>query len=107
MIDFNPKKAKQTFVERHFLNRPASRHSGVVKLDFDVRRKGTKAKGYYYTLNGEMELRDCARRIDLHFDGNNKSDIEDLMNSKEKLEKLKSACEMGIAVIEAMEAQSK
>ena len=107
MIEFKPKAAEQSFIYRAFLNDEYSIYTGSMKLAFDVRRKGTKAKGYHWTLNGNMEIRDCARRIDLSFNGNTKGDIDDLMNSKEKLQRLKEACETGLAVIAAMENQQK
>ena len=102
--DFNITKQKHQFYERHFLNTIEQEHSGSAKLDFLVRRKGTKAKGYVYSLWGQLEIRDCSRRIDLAFDGNTKTKKDELENSRLKLEKLKSIAETGLAAIDAMKA---
>jgi len=102
-LDFNPKKARQDFFERHFLNGEEFDHSGSSRLDLTVRRKGTKKKGYHWTLMGNMEIRDCARRVDLTFEGNTKSDIKNLHNSRYKLERLKMIAEKGLAVLDAMQ----
>lgn len=107
MLTFKKTGGKQNFVHRHFLNSPESAHSGSAKLDVTVQRKGTKAKGYRWTIWGSMELRDCSRRIDLTFDGDTKKDRDELQNSRAKLERLKSICETGLAVIDAMEEAAK
>lgn len=107
MIKFDKKKVRQDFFERHFLNHEDCDHTGTSRLDFSVRRKGTKAKGYHWTLNGNLEIRDCSRRIDLTFDGNTKSDKDILDNSRFKLERLKMIAEKGLAVLDAMEEAHK
>jgi len=101
-FEVKPTGRKQSFTERHFLNFENSPHSGSAKLDFDVYRKGTKAKGYTWSLSGGLEIRDCQDRIDLHFDGNTKTKIEQLENSRAKLAKLRSIAQAGIEVVDGM-----
>ena len=106
MVEFKKNRANQEFQYRHFLNGIESSHTGSLKLDFTVRRtKNTSKKnpGYKWHLHGGMEIRDCSRRIDLTFDGDTKNKVKELKNSREKLEKIKLACEKGLMVINAME----
>ena len=103
-MQFKTTAGSQDFYERHFLNDVDSHNTGSARLDFSTYRKGTKAKGYYWSLSGALEIRDCQTRIDLSFGGNTGKKKDGLDNSRRKLEKLKLIAEKGLAVIDAMEA---
>lgn len=95
-------------VGRCFLNTAYSDHSGSMKYDMTIskkrRPKSSKVKGFYYSLWGSVELRDCARRIDLTLDGNTKNaeGLQKLENTERKLRKIIVLCERALEAIEKM-----
>lgn len=84
---------------RAFLNRVEEDHTGSIKADLSVAKnkfpKSSRRKGFYFSLRGNIEIRDCSTRIDLTLEGSTKNAErrETLENTKNKLRKIISVCE--------------
>lgn len=109
MIEFKPNQKEQKFNSREFLNDLDSRHTGSMKVEMTIERKVSKAKvnpGTYYSIWGSVEIRDCSRRIDLNLDGDTRQGKKKLINTKEKLRKIRDMCDEAMTLIDKLEAHT-
>lgn len=110
--DLEPKFLVSKSNEAHartFLNSPDSDHTGSIKAEISVRKKrhpkSSKKKGFYFSIWGGIEIRDCDKRIDLTLDGGTKNPerLQELQNTKNKLHKIIAVCQQILDNIEIAE----